>query len=560
MSVRKGRSLCGIAALALFVWLGAGVCLADEPFEALAPDALVITEVMYNPAPSLEFPNGQWFELYNPGDDPVTLSGLLIGVADADQEDPYAAIQIFAPDAPVIPPHGFVVLGASKALAINGGVPVDFSYGPALVLPKGGGRLLLAMGDNILDEVAFGPFFELPAAAGISLNLEPVGMDAVSNDDPTHWCMSSQLYEPAAVQLQASPGQVGHACDSDGDGIDESGGDCNDADPQIAPGVQEKCNGVDDDCDGETDEIPLAGKPAWQYVGVCVDGGPECIEGKWKLTIPEFYEEEEVTCDYVDNDCDGETDKGLRNECDECGHVFDLCDGHDNDCDGGIDEDATAPPEGFECKGTLGVCKSIVPLCSGTEEGWICSELPREYEPEESVCDGLDNDCDGEVDEGFEVGGKCKSGYGVCRGDGLFVCSADGQGVECQTTPDTGSEELCGNDIDDDCDGQTDEGFDVGMTCSAGVGACEITGKYFCSDDGKGLECSALEMDPSDELCENNIDDDCDGVTDEPACLSAQDAVNGCGAGANGSGLLTILLVLSIPLLAAAARLARKPA
>lgn len=558
MSVNLDRPYFGIAAITLIVGLGASVCLADEPLEAPTPEGLVITEIMYNPEGSLEFPNGQWFELYNPGDDPVTLANLHIDVYLADENEPVGQMVVGPLEAVVIPAHGFSVLGSTKALAINGGVPVDFGYGPQLVLPKEGGRMVVAVEGNILDDVVFGPYWELPASPGVSLNLEPEGMDPEANDVASHWCMSSGPFEEAYVQLYGSPGTVGHACDSDGDGIDEAGGDCDDNNPQIAPGLQEKCNDIDDNCNGDTDEDPLSGAPVWQYEGVCLDGGPACVEGKWEVSFPEEYEDEEVSCDYVDNDCDGETDEELRNECDECGHVFDLCDGHDNDCDGEIDEDADTPPEDLECMGNLGVCKAVVPVCSGTEAGWGCTQFPREYEPDESICDGLDNDCDGEIDEGFDVGQNCKSGQGVCRGDGVLACSEDGSGVVCQATPDSAGQEMCGNNFDDDCDGETDEGFEIGTSCSVGVGACEVTGKYFCNDDGTDSECSAIAMDPSEEVCLNNIDDDCDGDTDESPCLSNEEPSGGCGAGSTAPGLLTILLVLSIPLLAFAARLRAK--
>jgi Putative metal-binding motif len=91
-------------------------------------------------------------------------------------------------------------------------------------------------------------------------------------------------------------------------------------------------------------------------------------------------------------------------------------------------------------------------------------------------CDGVDNDCDGSVDEGFGLGGACMLGVGACQRSGITVCTADGSGAVCNATPGLPGTELCGNGIDDDCDGQTDEGFDVNAPCTVGTGSCQRTG------------------------------------------------------------------------------------
>ncbi len=72
-------------------------------------------------------------------------------------------------------------------------------------------------------------------------------------------------------------------------------------------------------------------------------------------------------------------------------------------------------------------------------------------------CDGVDNDCDGHTDEDFQLNTEC--GAGACAG-GLSVCSGDGSSLVCSTGPggpeDRSAEETC-NGKDDDCDGVTDE-------------------------------------------------------------------------------------------------------
>jgi hypothetical protein len=71
--------------------------------------------------------------------------------------------------------------------------------------------------------------------------------------------------------------------------------------------------------------------------------------------------------------------------------------------------------------------------------------------------------------------------------------------------------EIC-NGVDDDCNGVADEGFDVGVMCSAGVGECKVMGVIVC--DGMGeAQCSASPSDPSMEVCDLK-DNDCDGIVD----------------------------------------------
>jgi MYXO-CTERM domain-containing protein len=135
-------------------------------------------------------------------------------------------------------------------------------------------------------------------------------------------------------------------------------------------------------------------------------------------------------------------------------------------------------------------------------------------------CDGLDNDCDGEVDEDLSRG--CTSACGA----GTEVC-VDGAWTGCDAPP--VETETC-DGIDNDCDGTTDPGCD----CSAGetrecgdsgnLGACS-TGTQTCSADGVWGGCEGA-VDPSSESCDGD-DNDCDGATDE----SEDDAGNICGPG-----------------------------
>jgi hypothetical protein len=76
------------------------------------------------------------------------------------------------------------------------------------------------------------------------------------------------------------------------------------------------------------------------------------------------------------------------------------------------------------------------------------------------VCDGGDNDCDGLVDNGFYVGDTCAVGLGVCERTGFKVCTQDGTGTTCDQAPGGPTESLettCADGLDNDCDGFVDD-------------------------------------------------------------------------------------------------------
>lgn len=103
--------------------------------------------------------------------------------------------------------------------------------------------------------------------------------------------------------------------------------------------------------------------------------------------------------------------------------------------------------------------------------------------------------------------GECKIGERVCIDN-------NGRAMYATVTPEvTPQPERC-DEKDNNCDGATDDGYDVGMRCEIGVGACHSEGTKECTPNGLETRCNARVIEPQEEVCGNNVDDDCDGVAD----------------------------------------------
>ncbi len=117
---------------------------------------------------------------------------------------------------------------------------------------------------------------------------------------------------------------------------------------------------------------------------------------------------------------------------------------------------------------------------------------PDVYPGALELCNAVDDDCSGSADEGFAVGASCSAGSGVCQADGVLACSPDGSATVCSAIPGASGPELCQNSVDDDCDGEVDEGFELGLPCSVGTGQCARDGTTICSADATTAVCDAV--------------------------------------------------------------------
>jgi hypothetical protein len=284
---------------------------------------------------------------------------------------------------------------------------------------------------------------------------------------------------------------------------------------------------------------------------------PKCVAGECAID----------TCAPGHFDVNGIVSDGCEYGCTPSNGGVEICDGKDNDCNGTVDDGfdlnsdvdncgacgnaCSLPNATAACQVVLGFPTCVVATCdpgykdldglgqNGCE--YTCPVFPTTAE----VCNGLDDNCDGKVNEGNPEGGvPCESSCpgGVCKGEctpGTTLCA--GTALIC--VPGKGPTiEIC-DGKDNNCDGVVDDGFDLmndplncgscGNTCALAnaiggcvngacvISACQPGHANLDGNAQNGCEYTCPVTPPTIETC-NGKDDDCNGVVDDPVVIAGQ--------------------------------------
>lgn len=416
--------------------------------------------------------------------------------------------------------------------------------------------------------------------------------DAVDNNcaDGADEGLDTFFYADLDVDGYGDPDEVVVACKAPANYVEDNT-DCDPERARVYPNAPEICDGLDNDCDDlvDGDDPDATLQPATWYRDQDNDGFGDPNTTQDSCTQPEGFVDNELdcldsnfdikptaieVCDAVDNDCDASTHDGaeaswlgqacdgadgdLCNEgqlyCDSSGAqacddltdtIVEVCNGADDDCNGERDEGvgntyyADTDNDGYGDPDTTTVACS--PPSGYLEDNTDCDDTgpnAGEIHPNATeICDEVDNNCVGGIDEGVKTtfyDDTDNDGYGdpsltaeACTLPAGYADNAD----DCDPSRSTVyplAAELC-DGLDNDCDGSTADGSDEGWfgnpcdgpdtdDCNEGSLGCDGSGAQICSD----------ATDDTLEICDDNIDNDCDTRTDEGCVAGAP--VAECGA------------------------------
>ena len=440
----------------------------------IAPGDLTVTEFMTEPENEIPMYYGEWFEIYNGSGRNLDLDGLEIeGTSGMDTGFTInETLYIAAGD--------YLVFGVNSDTELNGNVDLDYVYtrssGTTTVfdLERTGDTIRLIYDGLTLDTVTWtSATWDVTQQYSHQVNSNAYDNEW-ANDLPQNWCQApSETLQDEG--WYGTPGEVNSLCndsgdDADGDGFTEATGDCNDEDPEVNPSA---IDGTEDpyglpnddaDCDGVRDdgEIDDDGDGYSEVDGDCDDDNASI-----NPMASEIYDERDNDCngciDDVDDDLDGWTECG-----EETGELY--------DCDD--DNDEVNPSQ---------------------------SEIA--YDAIDQDCDGLDQ-CDLDGDGFYADSSHCLAGVECCQyGDDSPGDDCDDRNANINPSMSEGDPDAGGfaDGLDNDCSGEPDEPYQD----RDGDGWTEAEGD--CWDDAGDIR-AALVYPGAEELCDDFLDNDCNGL------------------------------------------------
>jgi MYXO-CTERM domain-containing protein len=322
-------------------------------------------------------------------------------------------------------------------------------------------------------------------------------------------------------------GLTGHGelstCDTPASGYASSGGDCDDSVATTFPGAPEICDGVDNDCDGTTDESGT-NATTW-YADSDSDGYGDSSSSTVSCAQPSAHVADSADCD---------DSSAAVNPA-----ALETCNGIDDDCDGIIDEDdatdATtwyADTDGDGYGNVNAVLVSCSQPSSHVADLTDCDDNSATVNPSISEsCNGIDDDCDGTIDEDDATDAPTwyvdadSDGYGDDFSTTQSCQQPTGtvaQGGDCNDNDPAsypGASETWYDGVDADCDGASDFDADGDGYDSDGYGGND------CDDDDASIHPEAVDAwyDGVDANCDGASDFDADGDGYDSASYGGDD-------------------------------------